>query len=111
MLKLNQKNNNEKINFKEWLDIIKGTTIMDLPISFHWDKLYKQYPDCKVILRIRNFDEWYKSWIIYYFGYLIDPICNMIILDYRAGMLHAILQKLKVFVWRVRTSKQSFIHA
>ena len=70
---------------------------MDVPISFHWDKLYKQYPDCKVILGIRDFDEWYesnnyliytltvKSWIIYYFGCLIDPIFKMIIFDYYGG--------------------------
>ena len=69
-----------KVNFQEWLDIIKCTTIMDVPINFYWDKLYKQYPDCKVILGIRDFDEWYesnkylvhtlttKSWILYYIG-------------------------------------------
>eukprot|EP01084_Bolivina_argentea_P040052 74000_1 len=53
--------NNEYVDFDEWLKLIDCKTIMDAPIAFNWDKFFRQYPNCKVIVSIRDFDDWYKS--------------------------------------------------
>lgn len=92
--KLN-KNREDEVVFDEWLDIINCQVVMDFPINFHWDKIYKQYPDCKVILGIRDtFDKWYesnnylvyqfsiKSWILHYIGPLVDPYWDAVIHHY-----------------------------
>eukprot|EP01084_Bolivina_argentea_P265919 450882_1 len=54
--------NNEKVNFDEWLQRIKCKTISDTPVIFCWDKIFAQYPDCKIIISVRPFDKWSKSY-------------------------------------------------
>lgn len=58
---LKKLNAGQEVDFAPWLDIIKCQTVMDYPISYHWDKIYAQYPNAKVILSIRDFDAWYES--------------------------------------------------
>ena len=91
---LQKLNKNQPVDFQEWVDTIKCTTIMDFPCNFHWDKLYKQYPDCKVILGVRDYDKWYrsnnylvhtfttKSFVFRYIGTLVDPLLRMVAFDY-----------------------------
>eukprot|EP01084_Bolivina_argentea_P128843 227665_1 len=55
--------NEEKVDFDEWLQQIKCKVIMDTPIVFFWDKIFEQYPHCKVIMCVRPFDKWSKSYI------------------------------------------------
>eukprot|EP01084_Bolivina_argentea_P209605 356993_1 len=47
--------------FDKWLHIINCSTIMDAPVSLHWKQIFEWYPDCKVILNVRQFDKWHKS--------------------------------------------------
>ena len=59
--------NNDKDSFQkfnEWLYLISCPTIMDVPIALHWEKVFKWYPNCKVILVVRDYDEWHKSIMI-----------------------------------------------
>lgn len=53
----------DNIDFDQWLQIIKCKVIMDSPIFECWPKIFKQYPKCKVIICVRDFDLWYKSYI------------------------------------------------
>ena len=44
--------NGQHVDFDEWLQIIQCKTIMDTPIVFCWQKIFNQYPNCKVILSV-----------------------------------------------------------
>ena len=57
-------NNNEYVNFDEWFEIIKCQSIMDAPNVYIWEKIFKQYPKCKVIVCVRDFEGWYESFRI-----------------------------------------------
>eukprot|EP01084_Bolivina_argentea_P097360 175017_1 len=50
------------INWSEFLQIIQCKSLMDSPINYHWKSIFNQYPDCKVIVCIRPFNDWYNSW-------------------------------------------------
>lgn len=54
--------NGESVNFNEWLHLIQCSSIMDTPIVHHWDRIFEQFPDCKVILSVRDFESWWKSY-------------------------------------------------
>ena len=56
-------NGDANVNFDEWLNIIKCDVIMDTPVVHTWEEIFRQYPDCKVILCIRDFESWCKSYI------------------------------------------------
>ena len=58
---LDNDNWNDIIDFDEWLQIIKCSTIMDVPTVLFWDKIFKQYPNCKVIVPCFEFEKWYPS--------------------------------------------------
>ena len=98
-------NNGEKINFQEWLNIIKCKTVMDFPINFYWEQLYNQYPNTKVILSIRDFNKWYDSniflvdrccsaYIVKYFGIYVDKLWDMIVTDYYGFHYHNNISRL-----------------
>ena len=57
----NRVHQGEYVNFDEWLQLIQCSSIMDTPIVRHWDKIFEQYPNCKVILSARDFEKWWKS--------------------------------------------------
>ena len=54
--------NGDDINFDEWLHTINCNVIMDGPVVFVWQQIFNQYPNCKVILCVRDFDKWSKSY-------------------------------------------------
>eukprot|EP01083_Nonionella_stella_P145006 453598_1 len=49
---------------KMWINCIKMKckTISDTPV-FYWDKIFKDYPQSKVIICFRDFDSWSTSYI------------------------------------------------
>eukprot|EP01084_Bolivina_argentea_P106778 190999_1 len=47
--------------FNNWLNIIQCPIIMDAPTSLHWKTIFKWYPNCKIILCVRDFDKWHQS--------------------------------------------------
>jgi len=55
-------NNDIHVNFDEWLHLIQCKSISDFPIVFYWDKIFAQYPHAKVIVSMREFDKWSKSY-------------------------------------------------
>ena len=59
--KLDEPNWEDIVEFDEWLQVIKCPTIMDLPTVLYADKIYKQYPNCKVICPCFEFEKWYPS--------------------------------------------------
>ena len=44
-----------------WLNHIKCNTIMDAPTCVCWNQFFKFYPNCKVIITIRDYDKMQKS--------------------------------------------------
>ena len=61
--KLDNDNWNDMVDFDEWLQIIKCPTIMDLPTVLYADKIFAQYPNCKVIVPCFDFKKWYPSMV------------------------------------------------
>ena len=47
--------------FNEWLHIHGCPVIMDAPVSMHWRRILEWYPECKVILCVRDFEAWHRS--------------------------------------------------
>ena len=98
-------NDGEYIKFQDWLNIIQCRVVMDFPINFYWEQLYKQYPDTKVILSIRDFDRWYdsncwlvdreyNSWKLKYFGVYLIPLWWIINYDYYGFHYHNNISRL-----------------
>eukprot|EP01084_Bolivina_argentea_P233098 392663_1 len=52
----------QHVDFDEWLKLIQCYTIMDTPVVHAWQQIFAQYPDCKVILSVRDFDNWWISY-------------------------------------------------
>lgn len=59
--KFRQLDKNEHVDFNEWLEIIQCPCIMDCPTILYFDKIFEQFPDCKVIVPCFEFEKWYKS--------------------------------------------------
>ena len=55
--------NGATVNFDEWLQQIQCKTIMDTPIVWCWEQIFAQYPEAKVIICVRPFEEWSKSYL------------------------------------------------
>jgi len=56
----------------DWGALFEGyKSSVDFPGSMHFDKLLKQYPDAKVILTVRDPEEWYQS--VSSTAYSFDP--------------------------------------
>eukprot|EP01083_Nonionella_stella_P021049 58372_1 len=71
--------NNEYVDFDDFLQRIQCRTVMDSPIAFYWDKLFAQYPKSKVIISVRDFESWSKSYTNLLTTF-VDPamkICTM----------------------------------
>ena len=54
--------NKEYVNFDDFFVSNNICVAMDTPLSQYWRQLYKYYPNCKIILNIRDYDKWYPSW-------------------------------------------------
>ena len=53
---------------------MKCLSVLDAPIYFHWEQIFRQYPDAKVILCVRDsFDVWYESVTRLYHNVLCAP--------------------------------------
>ena len=54
--------NNENISPEEYKQVLKGYCgVTDNPASMMWKELLEVYPDAKVVLAVRDPEEWYKS--------------------------------------------------
>jgi len=51
--------NKEKVEFEQIFEKFNATT--DFPAAFFWEDIVKAYPNSKVILTIRDSDDWYNS--------------------------------------------------
>ncbi|HIF51342.1 MAG TPA: sulfotransferase family protein [Thiotrichaceae bacterium] len=51
--------NGEKINWDKLFDTYQAA--VDWPVASFWQQLAKNYPQAKIILTIRDVDEWYES--------------------------------------------------
>eukprot|EP01084_Bolivina_argentea_P198116 339349_1 len=52
----------EEVAFDEWFQEIQCKTVMDTPVAWCWEQIFAQYPSAKVIICVRPFDEWCKSY-------------------------------------------------
>ena len=54
---------NEFVDFDEWFKQIKCRSVMDCPTILYWDKIFEQYPNCKVIVPVFEYEKWYPSMV------------------------------------------------
>ena len=66
--------NGEDVNLDVWLQKIKCKSLMDSPVSLHWESFFNKYPNAKVIVTCRDFDKWYKSLKRVIFDVILSPI-------------------------------------
>eukprot|EP01084_Bolivina_argentea_P218328 370524_1 len=55
--------NGETVDFDQWFQQIQCKSVMDSPIVFYWQQIFAQYPQSKVIISVRPFEKWSKSYI------------------------------------------------
>lgn len=52
-----------EVNFNEWFELIQCKSVMDFPTILYWDQIFKQYPNCKVIVPCFEYKKWHESMV------------------------------------------------
>lgn len=97
--------NNEFVDFNEWFNQIQCPSVMDAPTILYADKMFEQFPDCKVVCPIFEYKKWYPSMCsitsmicqskIFYLSTLIFNETKMFRRDYMPRLLN---NKIKEFL-------------
>ena len=68
------KGKDQDVSWNEFGKLIKCHSIMDTPVYHYWKHIYKQNPNIKVIISVRDsFDIWYKSVTKMYYNIMLAP--------------------------------------
>eukprot|EP01083_Nonionella_stella_P284059 966882_1 len=96
---IDQKLNTDKqsVDFDEFYSKLahNAQAAVDWPTSFYWEELAEYYPNCKIILTVRdNRERWYQSCIRGFNLYFYNPLLRLLVFSRLIDLIHMVATQL-----------------